>query len=151
MADRECDDHKEKGRPKKEEVHAHGDGTRQTKTYEIIKLPPNYEVGVSYDASKQSLFSYLVANVTLFLLMGLFYIMPISLIVCLYYIIVHGSIIATTFLIVMIGSTFYPSHILWQDCIDCWIWKTLCEYFSFTLIRPKGQFAPSDCFLFVGK
>ncbi len=114
-------------------------------------LDPGFEVAISYDASKQSLFSYLVANIVLLAFVGLFYLIPITLLVCLYQLLVNGSIVAASVLALLVVSSYYPSTILWQGLIDSYPWKTLCEYFSFTVIKPKGEYSPKECFMFVGK
>eukprot|EP01087_Luapelamoeba_hula_P000439 TRINITY_DN10329_c0_g1_i1.p1 TRINITY_DN10329_c0_g1~~TRINITY_DN10329_c0_g1_i1.p1 ORF type:complete len:392 (-),score=47.70 TRINITY_DN10329_c0_g1_i1:67-1164(-) len=109
----------------------------------------NWEVVVSHDAKTQSYWSYVLAIVTSLLLVGLFYYLLMLLAVCLYYFIAHGSMIAVAVIAAFVASTYYPSVVLWQGFIDLPCWKSMCEYFSFTLIRPKGTISVTDHFLFV--
>jgi hypothetical protein len=98
--------------------------------------PTVVEIG---HADRQSWISWIVAVSTMLLVTGMFYWMALGVVVCLFFILYHGSLIATSLLAVLILSSIYPSQILWQSFIDSWIWKTWCEYHSFTIIR-EGEF-----------
>jgi len=52
-------------------------------------------------------------------------------------------------LAILVASAYYPSTILWQDCIDCYVWRTLCEYFSFKVIKPIESYSSNECYMFV--
>jgi 2-acylglycerol O-acyltransferase 2 len=108
------------------------------------------EVKIRYDASRQGWLSYVVAIVTLGALVGWFYTIAAIVLVCVYNALVHQSLVAVALLVVLFSSTYWPSQILWQDFIDSPIWKTWCEYFSFTVMQKKGQgVSPDKHYIFV--
>jgi len=108
------------------------------------------EVRVSFDAKRQGWFSYIVALATLGALVGWFYVIFLLLVACLYAILVHQSLVAVAVLVVLFTSTMWPYKILWQEFIDLPIWKTWCEYFSFTVIVKSDQpLSPDKNFIFV--
>lgn len=111
------------------------------------------EVGktvVSYDASTQSLKDKLTALALTFVLTGAFYLLMIIFFYSLYASIVHGSLVAATALGLLILSCYYPKrHFRWQQCIDHPVWKTMCQYFSFRVVRvgeaEEYQYGPYLC------
>jgi len=53
--------------------------------------------------------------------------------------IVHHSVVAIAVLVVLVGSTFYPSQLLWQAFIDSYVWECWRRYFQFTVIRVRAS------------
>ncbi len=45
---------------------------------------------------------------------------------------------------VLVGSTFYPSQILWQRCIDSWLWKALHSSPLLFCFLQQSQFSFSE-------
>eukprot|EP01127_Copromyxa_protea_P022546 TRINITY_DN8135_c0_g1_i3.p1 TRINITY_DN8135_c0_g1~~TRINITY_DN8135_c0_g1_i3.p1 ORF type:complete len:315 (-),score=55.70 TRINITY_DN8135_c0_g1_i3:25-969(-) len=103
---------------------------------------------IQYDASKQSLFSKVTALVTLFLVTGSFYVLFFVGMVSIYYALklqLWAFCVLVTFGIL----SYYPNQILWQDFIDCYIWRTWCEYFSFKVInKAAGKFDGKKSYMF---
>jgi len=62
---------------------------------------------------------------------------------------VHQSLVAVALLVVLFSSTYWPSQILWQAFIDLPIWKTWCEYFSFTVMQKGKGVSPDKHYIFV--
>lgn len=81
------------------------------------------EVKIRYDAKEQGWLSYVVAIVTLAMLVGWFYVIAVIVLVCIYATLVHQSLVAVALLVVLFSSTYWPSQILWQEFIDLPIWK----------------------------
>ncbi len=64
--------------------------TAATKSTTAARSDQELGLQVAYDGSKQSWVSYVVAVVTLFMLVGSFYSILIVTLVCMYYVIAHG-------------------------------------------------------------
>lgn len=107
------------------------------------------EVKIRYDAKEQGWLSYVVAIVTLAMLVGWFYVIAVIVLVCIYATLVHQSLVAVALLVVLFSSTYWPSQILWQEFIDLPIWKTWCEYFSFTVMQKGKGVSPDRHYIFV--
>lgn len=108
---------------------AHEDGKEKMTTRAIEGngngVAATGEVKIRYDAKEQGWLSYMVALVTLAMLVGWFYVIAFIVLVCIYATLVHQSLVAVALLIVLFSSTYWPSQILWQEFIDLPIWKVL--------------------------
>lgn len=132
---------------------AHEDGKEKMTTRAIEGngngVAATGEVKIRYDAKEQGWLSYMVALVTLAMLVGWFYVIAFIVLVCIYATLVHQSLVAVALLIVLFSSTYWPSQILWQEFIDLPIWKTWCEYFSFTVMQKGKGVSPDRHYIFV--
>ena len=99
------------------------------------------EVKIRYDAKEQGWLSYVVAIVTLAMLVGWFYVIAVIVLVCIYATLVHQSLVAVALVVVLFSSTYWPSQILWQEFIDLPIWKVPSP-------RSRSRSIPIHSFLF---